>query len=438
MFKAAPQALRAIEMLRAAGYEAFAVGGCVRDRLMGGEPGDWDITTSALPEETLEVFRQFRTIETGLQHGTVTVLLDGLSLEITTYRVDGDYIDHRHPGSVSFTKTLEDDLKRRDFTMNALAWNPERGLVDVFGGQDDIDKRLIRCVGEAAVRFREDGLRILRALRFAAVLGFAIEEETARAIRGEKELLKNISAERIHVELTKLLCGKHAAKILREFADVLCVPLPELEPMIGFEQHNEHHCHDVWEHTLAVVENSPAEPCLRWAALFHDAGKPGTFSLDESDVGHFYGHAPRSAEMADEIMGRLRFDNESRRRVLLLVRHHDGPLENDAKFLKRKLNKLGEQGFFELLALCRADNMGQAEAYRVRQRHYDDIEKTARELLAGESCFSLKDLAVNGHDLVALGYKGREIGRILDGLLEAVMDEQVENSREALLKRIEK
>ena len=270
------------------------------------------------------------------------------------------------------------------------------------------------------------------------MLGFEIEKNTAAAILSERELLNNISAERIREELTKLLCGDNAAAVLREYAGVIAVVLPELAPMFGFEQHNEHHCHDVWEHTLAAVDSVVDQPVLRWAALLHDAGKPHTFTLGEDGVGHFYGHAPRSAGIAENIMKRLRFDNESRERIVTLIRHHDGPLEADAKFLKRKLNKLGERGFFDLIALCRADNMAQAAAYRYRQQHYDEIERIAREILAGDSCFTLKDLAVNGHDLMALGYKGREIGNALDMLLEAVIDERVENEKSALLKLIGK
>ena len=428
-----PAAKRALELLRAAGHEAWLVGGCVRDLLMGDTPHDWDITTSALPEETKAVFSGFKTIDTGLKHGTVTVLIDGAPLELTTYRVDGEYSDNRHPGQVSFTRSLGEDLLRRDFTMNAVVYDPAVGIADPYGGRADISLGLIRCVGEPEKRFREDGLRILRALRFSAVLGFEIEKSTAAAVHGERELLKNISAERVREELTKLLCGKNAGAVLRQYADVLAVPVPEITPMAGFEQHNVHHCFDVWEHTIAAVESAPPEPVLRWAALLHDVGKPGTFSLDEEGVGHFYGHAPRSAEIADEIMSRLRFDNGSRERIVALVRHHDGPLEADAKFIRRRLNKLGEQGFFELLALCRADNMAQAPEYRYRQRHYDQVEAIARDILAGDSCFTLKDLAVNGRDLMALGYKGRDIGRALDMLLEAVMDERAENEKAALL-----
>lgn len=432
-FNISSAAKKAIAMLRTAGYEAWIVGGCVRDLLMGKVPHDWDMTTSAEPEENKVVFKDFHTIDTGIKHGTVTVMMDGEPLEITTYRVDGEYKDNRRPEEVKFSRSLNEDLLRRDFTMNAIAYAPDAGISDPYGGKADIALGIIRCVGEPTKRFREDGLRILRALRFSAVLGFEIEKNTAAAIHEERELLKNISAERVREEMTKLICGKNAAAVLREYSDVIAVSIPEIAPMVGFEQHNEHHCHDVWEHTIAAVDNIPAEPVMRWAALFHDMGKPGTFSMDDDGVGHFYGHAPKSAEMAAEVMTRLRFDNESMERILTLVRHHDGPLEADAKFLKRKLGKLGEKGFFDLVSLCRADNMAQAKAYRYRQKHYDEVERIAREILAGDNCFTLKSLAVNGHDLMALGYKGKAIGEELQTLLEAVMDEKVENEKTDLI-----
>ena len=272
----------ALDRLEAAGWEAFVVGGAVRDALRGCAAGDWDITTNAEPEQVERVFSGERLIETGLRHGTVTVLLDGLPLEITTYRVDGGYSDHRRPDSVTFTRSLRDDLLRRDFTMNALAYNPQTGLVDICGGAEDLARGVVRCVGEPERRFREDGLRILRALRFASVLGFTIEPETAAAIHRCAELLRYLAAERVLSELTKLLCGQNAGAVLREFSDVLAVPIPELRPMFGFAQHNPHHDRDVWQHTVAVVEHIPPEPVLRWAALLHDVGKPPCFSLADA------------------------------------------------------------------------------------------------------------------------------------------------------------
>ena len=295
MMKLPPQVNTAFALLDAAGYEAFLVGGAVRDYVRSCSPAkDWDITTNALPEQVEEAFAGYRLIETGLKHGTVTVVIDHEPLEITTYRIDGDYTDHRHPDSVSFTRNLKDDLERRDFTMNALAYNPKTGIVDLVGGQEDIENGLIRCVGDPDRRFQEDGLRMLRALRFASVFEMQIEEQTAAAIHRNKELLKGIAAERIQVEVTRLLCGKGVADVLRSFADVLAIPIPELSPMFGFDQHNPHHDKDIWNHTIVVVTSIRPEPILRWAALLHDIGKPSCFTIAEDGVGHFFGHAEKS------------------------------------------------------------------------------------------------------------------------------------------------
>lgn len=303
MMKLPPQVNTAFEMLEAAGYEAYLVGGAVRDYVRDNSPAkDWDITTNALPEQVEEIFTGYHLIETGLKHGTVTVVIDQEPLEITTYRVDGDYSDHRHPDSVSFTRSLKDDLERRDFTMNALAYNPRIGVVDFVGGKADIAGDLVRCVGDPDRRFQEDGLRMLRALRFASVYGMTIEAATAAAIHRNKHLLKGIAAERILVELTKMLCAQGAAGVLRDFADVLAVPIPELTPMFGFPQHNPHHDKDVWDHTIAVIESITPEPVLRWAALLHDIGKPSCFSLAEDGIGHFFGHSDQSTSMAESML----------------------------------------------------------------------------------------------------------------------------------------
>ena len=322
MMKLPPQVNTAFEMLEAAGYEAYLVGGAVRDYVRDNSPAkDWDITTNALPEQVEEIFTGYHLIETGLKHGTVTVVIDQEPLEITTYRVDGDYSDHRHPDSVSFTRSLKDDLERRDFTMNALAYNPRTGVVDFVGGKADIAGDLVRCVGDPDRRFQEDGLRMLRALRFASVYGMTIEAATAAAIHRNKHLLKGIAAERILVELTKMLCAQGAAGVLRDFADVLAVPIPELTPMFGFPQHNPHHDKDVWDHTIAVIESITPEPVLRWAALLHDIGKPSCFSLAEDGIGHFFGHSDQSTSMAESILSRLRFDNASKEQIVRLVRY---------------------------------------------------------------------------------------------------------------------
>ena len=363
-----PQVNTAFEMLAVAGYEAFLVGGAVRDYVRDNSPAkDWDITTNALPEQVKEVFAGFRLIETGLKHGTVTVVIDHVPIEITTYRVDGGYTDHRHPDSVRFTRSLREDLERRDFTMNALAYHPKTGVVDFVGGRADIENNLVRCVGDPDRRFQEDGLRMLRALRFAAVYSMRIEAETAAAIHRNRELLGNIAAERVRAELTKLLCGKGAADVLGGFADVLAVPVPELAPMFGFDQRNPHHDRDIWNHTIAVVESITPEPVLRWAALLHDVGKPSCFSCAVDGVGHFYGHAEQSTIMTESILNRLRFDNASKDRIVHLVRYHDMPIAADRKLVKRLLSKHGEETARQLIELHRAEYPGtvghlQAEA----------------------------------------------------------------------------
>ena len=425
----------ALDMLNRAGFEAYIVGGCVRDFLMGETPDDFDITTSALPEETEDVFKDYKVIETGIKHGTVTVVINHFHLEITTFRLDGTYSDNRHPDHVHFTRSLKDDLSRRDFTVNAMAYNPTTGLVDIFGGQEDLTNRIIRTVGKPEERFSEDALRIMRALRFASKLGFDIAPETLSAARELKDLLKNVAAERVYVELTKLLCGKNVGNISMECPDILGVWIPEILPMVGFNQHNFHHIYDVWQHTVKVVENVPAVPHLRLAALFHDMGKPGTFTMDNKGVGHFYGHPKLSTEIARNILNRLKVDNDTKHKVVELVRHHDTPLQTEPKSIKRKLNKLGEDLFFDLIKICRGDNMGQAPKYRGRQIRLDLVEEVAREIISTKECFSLKSLAVNGSDLIEAGFKpGPEIGDALKYLLDMVMDGKIENEKDVLLK----
>ena len=424
----------ALELLESAGYEAFLVGGAVRDYVRDGSPAkDWDITTNALPEQVKQVFSGYHLIETGLKHGTVTVMIDHEPLEITTYRIDGDYTDHRHPDAVRFTRSLREDMERRDFTMNALAYNPRRGVVDLVGGKEDIARGLVRCVGEPDRRFQEDGLRILRGLRFAAVHEMRLETGTAAAIHRNRDLLRTIAAERVQAELTKLLCGKGAAGILREFADVIAVPIPELAPMFGFEQHNPHHDRDIWEHTIAVVASIPPEPVLRWAALLHDVGKPRCFAIGEDGLGHFYGHAAQSTAMAEEILSRLRFDNASRERIVRLVRYHDMPITADRKLVRRLMNKHGEEGARQLIALHRADACGQSALCQPRLAMFESAAGLIDDILGEQACFSLKDLAVRGSDMMALGFQGKEIGAALRACLDAVLDERIPNEHGALM-----
>lgn len=429
-----PQVNQALEMLTAAGYEAYLVGGAVRDYVRDNRRGkDWDITTNAMPEEVEQVFSGFRLIETGLKHGTVTVVIDREPLEITTYRIDGSYSDHRRPDSVRFTRNLKEDLARRDFTMNALAYNPNTGVVDLVGGRADIAANLVRCVGEPDRRFQEDALRILRALRFAAVFDMTVDVETADAIHRNKRLLEKIAVERIQVELTKLLCGVGAARILREFADVIAVVVPEIIPMFGFAQRNPHHDRDVWEHTIAVTASIPAQPVLRWAALLHDIGKPHCFSLDDQGVGHFYGHGARSTDIAETVLRRLRFDNATRERVMLLIKHHDTPLPREEKGIKRLMNRLGVEASWQLLQMHRADTAGQHPDCAVRYAELDGVGQIMQQIVDAAACFAVKDLAINGSDLLALGFQGREIGQALQDALNAVIDSAVPNERQALI-----
>ena len=434
MYDLPPQVLQAIEMLNAAGHRAYLVGGAVRELLRGrGAVTDFDLTTSARPEETERVFADFRLIETGLKHGTVTVVLDGLPLEITTFRVDGAYSDGRHPDGVAFTPSLERDLERRDFTINAMAYHPREGLIDLHGGREDLMAGLVRCVGDPDRRFREDGLRMLRGMRFAAVLGFRLEQNTGAALLRNRALLDGIAQERVREELTKLLCGQNAGRVLVEYAPVAAQVLPEVEPTFGFDQRSPWHDKDVWRHTLAAVDAAPADPVLRWAALLHDLGKPACFTLDEKGVGHFYGHGEESARLAGQILSRLRFDTDTRQKIVALVALHDRPIVPERRPIRRLLAQLGPEGTAKLIALHRADNAAQSPLAAGRQGELDRAQAVLDQLLAEGACFQKKDLAVNGRDMLALGLKGPEIGQALDRCLEAVLAERLPNQREALL-----
>ena len=433
-----PEQVRwALDCLERAGFEAYMVGGCVRDAVMGRIPSDYDITTSARPGEVMKVFDGEKIIETGLKHGTVTLLRRGMPLEITTYRVDGLYTDNRHPESVAFTSSIREDTARRDFTINSVAFSPVRGFADFYGGVKDIQVGIIRCVGDPEKRFREDALRIIRALRFAAVTGFEIEEATFKAACENSGLLRNISVERIREELVKLLCGQYAGRVLKKGVRIIGEVIPEVLPMVGFPQHNRHHIYDVWEHTVAAVDAAPQEKCLRLAALFHDIGKPGCFSVDEKGVGHFYGHAAVSEEITANVMSRLKFDKETKSHVRKLVACHDMQIEPTAKAVRRAMNKLSPDILYDLLKLKRADNMAQSPQYRDRQKYYDEIRLIADEILKEEQCFSLKDLTVNGSDLIRLGVpQGPQVGIILQELLQGVIDGELPNKRTVLEEKI--
>lgn len=430
---------RALALLHEAGFEAYAVGGCVRDIVMGRNPDDFDITTSALPEETKQVFDGFKIIETGIKHGTVSVIVDGESLEITTYRVDGSYSDGRHPDEVSFSKNLAEDLKRRDFTINAMAFNHGQGLIDPFDGRGDIQRKVIRCVGEAGSRFKEDSLRILRALRFASTLGFEIEGKTQKAAFENKTELRSVSAERVREEICKLIFGTNVRRVLIENIEILGEVIPELLPMKGFEQRNPHHIYDVLEHTAAAVSAAPKDLTVRLAALFHDIGKPACFSVDENGTGHFYGHAEISAAMTDNIMRRLRFGNEIRSNVVMLVRFHDRQIELQERAVKRALNKFGDSGFSMLFELKKADNAAQAPEYSFRMEYYSHLKEIYEKIMSDKMCFSIKNLAVNGNDIMKAGVvQGPEVGRILSRLLDEVIEGILLNEKDVLIEEIKK
>ena len=427
-----PENVREIlERLEEAGYEAWCVGGAVRDALLGREPGDWDVATGAPPEAVLELFAP-NALPTGLRHGTVTVG-GGRGVEVTTFRRDGEYLDNRHPDHVEFTRSLAEDLSRRDFTVNAIAVDLRGDLADPFGGREDLRRRILRAVGQPEKRFREDALRILRGLRFAARLGSAVEPDTAAAIRRCAPLLRNIAPERIQAELTGLLCGEHVLEVLLEYPDVLGVFLPELLPCVGFDQHSVYHCYDVWEHTARAVAAVRPLPVLRYAMLLHDIGKPETFTLDEEGRGHFYGHWRRSVPLARAALERLRMDNRSKQTILTLVERHDCELPLSEKAVRRSLARYGEETLRLLLEVKRADNLAQAERYRDRQVLIRQWEEMLELVLAEGECFSLRQLAVRGGDLTALGLGGPAVGRGLETLLNQVMDGRLPNDRGILL-----
>ena len=435
----------AVKMLKDCGFEAFLIGGSVRDYIMGLPIGDIDITTNATPNETKEVFKDFRVIETGIKHGTVTVLIDNEPIEITTYRSEGTYSDNRHPDSVTFSKKLSDDVIRRDFTMNGIAFDFDEGFVDLVGGMEDIKNKTIRCIGDAETRFKEDALRILRALRFASVLGFEIETETKKAIHSCKALLKNISVERIQVEFSKLICGKNAYSVLQEFSEVVCVFIPEFEKCIGFEQINRHHCFDVYTHILKSVEKSSTDNAIiRLALFFHDIGKPIVAHFDEKGEQHYYGHPKVSAEITENIMTRLRFDNDTKNKVVTLVRMHDSPIMLDEidtpskKRLKRILSQIGVDLTYDLIEVKCCDNSAQCPEYYRGDNFYKTTYDILDEVINEDECFSIKDLKINGNDLIAIGFKGKDIGKALQKCLDGVIDGKVSNNYDDLIKYIKK
>ncbi len=424
-----------LSTLNAGGFEAYLVGGCVRDLLRGAAPQDWDICTSALPREIEACFSGVRVVETGLQHGTVALLLDDGLYEVTTYRADGTYSDGRHPDAVRFVSRLESDLERRDFTMNAMALGLDGGLQDPFGGAEDIRRGVVRCVGDPDRRFQEDGLRLMRCLRFSACLAYSVAAETGAAVRRNLAMLDRVAAERVNAELCKLLMGPGNVEILRAYPEVFCRFWPKLGPLVTLEQHNPWHCYGGWEHTLHALVAAPEDLVTRLAVLLHDVGKPSCKTTDDQGVDHFYGHAGAGAELADEMLRDLKFDNDTRKAVVTLVERHDAPVQETEKSVRRWLGRLGEETFFRLLEVKRCDAMGQNHA-EVPQRlaSIEALRTMAQEIIAQGRCFSLKDLAVNGNDVIAAGVApGPEVGAALARLLERVMDGELPNDRAALL-----
>lgn len=425
-----------------AGYDAYIVGGCVRDSLLGKIPHDWDICTNATPEEVIKVMHKYnlKTIETGIKHGTVTVVRNDQSFEVTTFRVEGEYSDNRRPDSVDFVADVIEDLSRRDFTINAMAYNEAEGLIDPWHGQDDLKLGIIRCVRNPDDRFREDALRIMRALRFASTYGFKIEEKTAAAIHKNKDLLVNISAERIQSELCKLLCGEGVLDILLEYRDVMAVIIPELGPCIGFNQNNPYHCYTVYDHIAHAVSNfKGTNISVKMALLLHDIGKPGCYSEDEKG-GHFYGHSVPSAAIARDVVRRLRFDNQTADEIVDLVLYHDSDIYPGVRTVKRWLNRIGKDMLNKLMYVRMADIYAHSEKNRDERR--DEclgVRLIAKKIVEEQQCFTIKDLAVNGNDILALGVEtGPIVGRVLKHLLDLVLDGEARNERDILIEEAKK
>ena len=419
------------------GFEAYMVGGCVRDSILGRPCNDIDITTNALPEQMLAVFSGYKVIPTGIKHGTVTVLCGGESFEITTYRIDGEYTDHRRPDEVRFTADIADDLARRDFTVNAVAMDRHGNIVDPFGGREDMDAGIIRCVGVPQERFSEDALRIMRAVRFSSQLGFAIDKATAEAVHDMREQLADISRERVRDEIDKLICGRNAAEVLLEFSDIITAVIPEFKPSIGLDQRSPYHRYNVWEHTVRALDAAPAENMkLRRTLLFHDIGKPACMKLDETGRGHFKQHDRVGAEMTAEIMKRLHYDNKTITYTTALIANHSKKLRNKTD-VKKMMCRVGDELFFELMEMKKCDNCGKNEFVLKENIFFDELKELGREIIKNDECRSIKGLAVTGSELVQLGLKGAEIGEVQHEMLELVMEEELPNSRDELLKYAE-
>lgn len=430
-----PATVKAIlDSLHAAGFEAYAVGGCIRDSILGRRPDDWDITTSARPEQVKEIFN--RTVDTGIAHGTVTVLVGSKPHEVTTYRIDGEYRDARHPEEVTFTASLPEDLKRRDFTINAMAYNEEDGLVDLYGGIDDLQRKVIRCVGDPMERFSEDALRILRAVRFSAQLSFGIDRDTVAGIIRLAPTLEKISAERICAELMKLITSDHPdyLKVAYE-AGITRIILPEFDEMMRTPQNNPHHCYTVGEHTLKSMCAVEADKTLRLTMLLHDIGKPSCHTTDENGIDHFKGHGLLGAEMAKAVMRRLKLDNGTIRQVTTLVKYHDWRMQPEEKEVRRAVHKIGTELFPLLIKVQNADTLAQSETYRtLKLQRIIEVSLVYERIMKAGQCLKLKDLEITGRDILSLGGRpGPEVGELLNAALEEVLNEPGKNNREYLL-----
>lgn len=408
--------IEVLDKLNEVGFEAYFVGGSLRDAVINLPVNDVDITTSATPKEILKVFSEYPTIPVGLKHGTVVVLYKGEQVEITTFREDGDYSDNRRPDEVFFSDNLAVDVSRRDFTMNSLAYNHKTGIVDLVGGIDDINKKLIRTVGSPDERFTEDPLRIMRGLRFASKLGFNIEEETEASIFRNKKLLKNVSGERLHKELNGLLMGKNAKEVLLKYSSVISAFIPEIKAMIKFKQKSPYHKYDVWEHSATVVKHAKEDEVHKLAALFHDVGKPETFTVDSKGVGHFYGHAEKSEKIARKVLTRLKYSNAVKSKVSKLILGHSKDVSIKKYKIAKEIYEIGSEQFFDNLAFKRADDMGKNLKYKNRFERLDKAEKIAKEYLADSPILTHKDLAIKPQDIIELGFQGREIGDKLNEL----------------------
>jgi len=423
-----------IGALEQKGFAAYAVGGCVRDSVLGLIPHDYDLCTNALPEEIKAVFCNYPLVLAGEKHGTVGVVIQGNVVEITTFRTEGDYRDNRHPDWVRFVPDIKEDLARRDFTVNAMAWSPIRGFADPFGGQEDLKNGILRAVGDPGKRFQEDSLRILRGVRFAVRFGLKPDPKTEKAMTKLAPLMDNLARERVFEELCKLIPLMSAHDLL-QYAPVITQVIPELKPTLNFQQHSPHHIYDLYTHIAHTVAAMPNDLTLRWAALLHDLGKPETFTLDERGQGHFYGHAAISAQMADAVLRRLKASNQLRERVVFLIEKHMALPEPDKKFLRRWLSRFGQEPLTQLLSLQRGDAI--ATGTRENMDDYNRMDTILQELLREDACLTVRDLAIGGRELMELGFSGPNIGKCLKQLLLLVLDETLPNTSDALLRAAE-